>query len=71
MADLFALGKYHPGTGAYWKRKKEKKANSGSRTDGRTKARCKITYLDKHMAKASRSYKHRDYPSWRKSKRGI
>jgi hypothetical protein len=71
MNDLFALPKFNPSTGAWWKRRKNIKETRHSHTDGRTKVGCKITYIDKHMAKASRSYKHRDYPSWREKKKGI
>ena len=64
MTNLFALPKYHPGTGFLWK-KKEQKRRKRSATDGKLKAEtCKASSIDKHMAKSSRSYKHPEYSAW-------
>ena len=48
-----------------WNRKKERKVRVQSQTSGSIKGEnCKASYMDKYMAKSSRSYKHKDYPAW-------
>jgi len=69
---MFALSKHHPGVGAWWKRKVERKLRKRSITDGRTKGpKCEATSVDRYMAKTSRSYKHRDYKEWCEKKDGT
>lgn len=59
------LPKHNPGTGFLWKTVAERKRRKRSVTDGRMKAEtCKASSIDRHMAKASRSYKHPEYPTW-------
>jgi len=43
---------------------KDRKKTHASRTPGKQKAPCQITYLDKFFARKSRSYKHKDYAIW-------
>lgn len=62
-AKDYALGRYNPSTGAEWRIKKDRKKTKRSQTPGSTK-NIKPTPLDKHMAKSSRSYKHKEYYSW-------
>lgn len=62
-AKDYALSRYNPSNGAEWRIKKERKKTKRSQTPGSTK-NIKPTPLDKHMAKASRSYKHKEYYSW-------
>jgi hypothetical protein len=40
------------------------KGNKASRTSGKEKPNCKITPLDKYMAKRGRAYKHPLYGAW-------
>jgi hypothetical protein len=62
---MFALGKYNPGTGAWWKRKRDKKKTKRSQTPGRDKVEtCQASAEDRWMAKTSRSYKHKQYHNW-------
>lgn len=56
--------RFNYGNGAGWCAKRDRKGQRRSSTDGRSKVGCRVTHLDKHMAKAGRSYKHRDYSSW-------
>jgi hypothetical protein len=45
--------------------KRDKKKKGGHQTAGSIKSDdCKADWKKKHMAKASRSYKHKDYPAW-------
>ncbi len=62
---MFALSKHHPGTGAWWKKKVEKKLRKRSVTDGRTKVEtCHANTEDRWMTRTSRSYKHKNYRNW-------
>jgi hypothetical protein len=63
-ADPSILPRYNYSNGAGWCSKRDLKGTRRSATPGSTKTGCQITHLDKHMAKCSRSYKHRDYPAW-------
>ena len=61
----FALPKHNYGNGAGRCSKRDVKGTRGSHTAGNIKSEtCKANYVKKHMAKASRSYKHRDYKAW-------
>lgn len=67
----FALGKYNYGSGAGWKSVKERKKARGNQTTGKTKGlACHASTMDRHMAKSSRAYKHRDYGVWMTKTRG-
>ena len=59
------LKKHNYGNGAGRCAKRDVKGTRGSHTAGSIKSDdCRANYVKKHMAKASRSYKHRDYLSW-------
>lgn len=61
------LGKFNPGTGAYWCRTRNKKISGHKKghTPGSAKGgRCQADSLKRYMAKVSRSYKHRNYDAW-------
>jgi len=63
--DSSCLKKHNSGSGAGMNSKRDKKARGGSQTAGNIKSEdCKASTNDKHMAKCSRSYKHRDYRAW-------
>ena len=50
-----------------WRSKKERKLKNKfkGQTPGKQKGEtCQASTMDRHMAKCSRSYKHRDYRSW-------
>jgi hypothetical protein len=62
---MMTLPKYNPGTGAWFRKKKDHKKARGHQTAGSMKGEtCKASYLDRHMAKSSRSYKHPLYGNW-------
>ena len=61
----FALKKHNYSTGAGWCSKRDVKGTRGSHTAGNIKSEtCQASAFSRHMAKCSRSYKHRDYMSW-------
>lgn len=66
-AKDYALGRYHPGTGYDWcaRRERRKAGHLKGHTPGRTKGdNCVADAKKRHMAKSSRSYKHRNYGNW-------
>lgn len=57
--------------GAWHGRKRNKKLLRGSRTPGNGKGKhCMASQLDKYMVTRGRSYKHRDYQSWKAAHSG-
>ena len=51
--------------GGDWRRNKIKKQTRGNQTAGNTEGeRCKASIFDRHCAKSSRSYKHKNYKAW-------
>ena len=66
------LPKYNESTGASWCSRRERKKLRKSETAGKLKGEtCQADYLKRHMAKCSRSYKHKLYREWLKKTREL
>lgn len=62
-AKDYAIARFNPSTGYEWRARRDRKKSKRSQTPGSTK-NIKPTTLEKHFAKSSRAYKHKDYGSW-------